>query len=89
MYNFNNISVAFSKCNNFHIGPLDEITYQIVSLIILKLATKVVLRCFWAEMYLFMGFYYDFIQFLRFSLIFINMKISRFTYLTTGRNTCV
>ena len=38
------------------IGPLDEITYQIVSLIILKLATIVVRRCFWAELRLFMFF---------------------------------
>ena len=46
------------------------------------------LKLFGDKIYLFMGFY-EFIYFSRFSLIFINMQISRFTPLTTGSKTLV
>ena len=42
--------------DEFHLGQLDERAYQNVSLIISKLATIVVLRCFWTEICLFMFF---------------------------------
>ena len=53
----------YANEKKIHIGPLDERTYQIVSLIILKLATIVVLRCLGLK-YVYLCF------FLRFNLMF-------------------